>query len=145
MATPSDHVLLRPFYDVVKWAKYALFQDKDDLGHGDKLTSLNQSSQLLLREGERALRRLTPLLAMPSRQLTDFLKDLTLHNGKKQKARSAFKLHGALTGEQKMLFVKFDQLVYYCMISRISSRHRPLTRPSLTNFKLQQRNWPLPS
>ncbi|CAJ0544051.1 Ff.00g040580.m01.CDS01 [Fusarium sp. VM40] len=80
MATPSDHVLLRPFYDVVKWAKYALFQDKDDVGHSDKLTSLNQSSQLLLREGERALRRLTPLLATPSRQLTDFLKDLTLHN-----------------------------------------------------------------
>ncbi|KAM0189090.1 hypothetical protein ACHAPI_010235 [Fusarium lateritium] len=80
MATPSDHVLLRPFCDVVKWAKYALFQDDDDLGRGDKLTSLNQSSQLLLREGERALRRLTPLLTTPSPQLTDFLKDLTLHN-----------------------------------------------------------------
>ncbi|KAF4951186.1 hypothetical protein FGADI_7677 [Fusarium gaditjirri] len=78
MATPSDHVLLRPFNDVTRWAKFALSQAS---GHHDyQQTSLNQSAQSLLREGERALRRLVPLLAVPSPQLTEFLTHLTLRH-----------------------------------------------------------------
>ncbi|KAF5988659.1 hypothetical protein FBULB1_1392 [Fusarium bulbicola] len=77
MATPSDHVLLRPFNDVTKWAKFALSQALD---HDYQHTSLSQSSQSLLREGERALRRLVPLLAVPSPQLTEFLRHLTLRH-----------------------------------------------------------------
>lgn len=82
MAAPSDHVLLRPFNDVTKWAKFALSQASGDLGHGYQQTTLNQSSQSLLREGERALRRLVPLLAVSSPQLTEFLRHLTLRHGK---------------------------------------------------------------
>ncbi|KAF4444936.1 hypothetical protein FACUT_273 [Fusarium acutatum] len=78
MATPSDHVLLRPFNDVTKWAKFALSQASGHLDHDYQQTSLNQSSQSLLREGERALRRLVPLLAASSPQLTEFLRHLTL-------------------------------------------------------------------
>ncbi|KAG5745472.1 hypothetical protein H9Q69_012419 [Fusarium xylarioides] len=74
MATPSDHVLLRPFNDVTKWAKFALSQAS---GHDYQQTSLNQSSQSLLREGERALRRLIPLLAVSS---PEFLRHLTLRH-----------------------------------------------------------------
>ncbi|KAF5568050.1 hypothetical protein FPHYL_2984 [Fusarium phyllophilum] len=74
MATPSDHVLLRPFNDVTKWAKFALSQAS---GHDYQQTSLNQSSQSLLREGERALRRLVPLLAVSS---PEFLRHLTLRH-----------------------------------------------------------------
>ncbi|KAF5596717.1 hypothetical protein FPCIR_3928 [Fusarium pseudocircinatum] len=77
MATPSDHVLLRPFNDVTKWAKFALSQAS---GQDYQQTSLNQSSQSLLREGERALRRLVPLLAVSSPQLTEFLRYLTLRH-----------------------------------------------------------------
>ncbi|RBR11704.1 hypothetical protein FVER53590_13010 [Fusarium verticillioides] len=77
MATPSDHVLLRPFNDVTKWAKLALSQAS---GQDYQQTSLNQSSQSLLREGERALRRLVPLVAVSSPQLTEFLRYLTLRH-----------------------------------------------------------------
>ncbi|KAF5594058.1 hypothetical protein FPANT_4941 [Fusarium pseudoanthophilum] len=77
MATASDHVLLRPFNDVTKWAKLALSHAS---GHDYQQTSLNQSSQSLLREGERALRRLVPLLAVSSPQLTEFLRYLTLRH-----------------------------------------------------------------
>ncbi|KAI1036236.1 hypothetical protein LB504_011429 [Fusarium proliferatum] len=81
MATPSDHVLLRPFSDVTKWAKFALSQaNEHSLDHGYQQTSLHHSSQSLLREGERALRRLVPLLAVSSPQLTEFLRHLTLRN-----------------------------------------------------------------
>ncbi|KAI1060240.1 hypothetical protein LB506_011212 [Fusarium annulatum] len=81
MATPSDHVLLRPFNDVTKWAKFALSQaNGHSSDHGYQQTSLHHSSQSLLREGERALRRLVPLLAVSSPQLTEFLRHLTLRN-----------------------------------------------------------------
>ncbi|KAF5649676.1 hypothetical protein F52700_572 [Fusarium sp. NRRL 52700] len=77
MASPSDHVLLRPFNDVTKWAKFALSQAS---GHDYQQTALNQASQALLREGERALRRLVPLLAVSSPQLTEFLRHLALRH-----------------------------------------------------------------
>ncbi|KAF5557346.1 hypothetical protein FNAPI_5425 [Fusarium napiforme] len=77
MATSSDHVLLRPFNDVTKWAKFALSHAS---GQDYQQTSLNQSSQSLLREGERALRRLVPLHAVSSPQLTEFLRYLTLRH-----------------------------------------------------------------
>ncbi|KAM0077331.1 hypothetical protein ACKRZS_010635 [Fusarium odoratissimum] len=80
MATPSDHVLLRPFNDVAKWAKFALSQASGHSDYGYQQMSLNQSSQSLLREGERALRRLLPLLAVSSPQLTEFLRHLTLRH-----------------------------------------------------------------
>ncbi|KAM5520326.1 hypothetical protein FOXYSP1_18750 [Fusarium oxysporum f. sp. phaseoli] len=80
MAASSDHVLLRPFNDVTKWAKVALSQASGHLDYDYQQMSLNQSSQSLLREGERALRRLVPLLAVSSPQLTEFLRHLTLRH-----------------------------------------------------------------
>ncbi|KAF4465971.1 hypothetical protein FALBO_7164 [Fusarium albosuccineum] len=80
MSDPADHVLLRPFNDVTKWAKCALLQANGSLSDDYQQIPLNRSSQALLREGERALRRLTPLLDKPSPQLSDFLRDLTLRN-----------------------------------------------------------------
>ncbi|KAJ4310917.1 hypothetical protein N0V84_010721 [Fusarium piperis] len=80
MSAPMDHVLLRPFSDVTKWAKCALLQADGSLGDDYQRIPLNRSSQSLLREGERALRRLTPLLDKPSPQLSDFLRDLALRN-----------------------------------------------------------------
>ncbi|KAL5589315.1 hypothetical protein FOVSG1_011182 [Fusarium oxysporum f. sp. vasinfectum] len=80
MATPSDHVLLRPFNDVAKWAKFALSQASGHSDYGYQQMSVNQSSQSLLREGERALRRLVPLLAVSSPQLAEFLRHLALRH-----------------------------------------------------------------
>ncbi|KAL5590984.1 hypothetical protein FOBRF1_014541 [Fusarium oxysporum] len=80
MATPSDHVLLRPFNDVAKWAKFALSQASGHSDYDYQQMSLNQSSQSLLREGERALRRLVPLLAVSSPQLAEFLRHLALRH-----------------------------------------------------------------
>ncbi|RSM05388.1 hypothetical protein CDV31_009626 [Fusarium ambrosium] len=81
MSATTDHVLLRPFNDVTKWAKCAISQADGSFGGDDyQQIPLNRSSQSLLREGERALRRLTPLLDKPSPQLSDFLRDLALRN-----------------------------------------------------------------
>ncbi|KAM5343811.1 hypothetical protein ACJ41O_012348 [Fusarium nematophilum] len=80
MAAQADHVLLRPFNDVIKWARLAALQASDTAGDDRLRASLNRSGQSLLREGERALRRLTPFLERPPPHLSDFLRDLTLRH-----------------------------------------------------------------
>ena len=102
MSAPADHVLLRPFNDVTKWAKCALLQADGSLGDDYQQVPLSRSSQSLLREGERALRRLAPLLEKPSPQLSDFLRDLALRNSKRHKF-STCRFRFTLTVEQMML------------------------------------------
>ncbi|KAF4981030.1 hypothetical protein FZEAL_3082 [Fusarium zealandicum] len=82
MAAEADHVLLRPLNDVMRWAKLAksdaaISTDDEQLR---TLTLINRSAKALYREGDRALRRLTPLLVNVSPELSDYLKDLTLRN-----------------------------------------------------------------
>ncbi|KAF5026586.1 hypothetical protein F66182_1312 [Fusarium sp. NRRL 66182] len=80
MTAAVDDILLRPFNDVTRWAKCAVLQANESSTRDSQCTSLSRSSQSLLREGERALRRLSALLENPSPQFSEFLKDLALRN-----------------------------------------------------------------
>lgn len=77
-------MLLQPFNEVIKWARIASKQAAYPYG-GDAeylKSPMALSAQSLLREGERALRRLSPLIENPSSHLSQHLRNLMMKNGK---------------------------------------------------------------
>lgn len=87
MSGQAQHVLLRPFHEVIKYARLATQQAAYPYGGGGVdenflKSPMAVSAQSLLREGERALRRLSPLIENPSSHLSQHLRTLMLNNGK---------------------------------------------------------------
>lgn len=86
----QQHVLLRPFDEVVKYARLVNQQAAAyPYSIADENLFKNPmavSAQSLLKEGERALRRLTPLIENPSSHLSQHLRTLMLNNGKSSDA-----------------------------------------------------------
>jgi hypothetical protein len=80
MATGSYDVLLRPFREVAKYGQLGQARAQRDLGHHNHL-ALRTAAKALSNEGERALKKIAPLLLHPTAEFSDFLLDLALHQG----------------------------------------------------------------
>jgi hypothetical protein len=80
MATGTYDVLLRPFREVVKLGQLGQARAHLDPEHPNN-TALRVAARALANEGERALKKITPLLLHPSPDFGEFLLDLALHQG----------------------------------------------------------------
>jgi hypothetical protein len=81
MATQANTALLRPFREVMKWASLAAVHAQDSANDAQLGAQLQRSSSALLRDAERAVKRLTPYIESPTPELSAFLTDLVLRNG----------------------------------------------------------------
>jgi hypothetical protein len=82
MASQASHVLLRPFREVAKWASLAAVNAQDASNAPGKGLQLQGASSRLLRDAERAIKRLAAYLENPSPQLNVFLTELVVRNGR---------------------------------------------------------------
>jgi len=80
-AAQASLVLLRPFREVIKWASLAAVYAQD-ASDGHQGAQLQRASSALLRDAERAVKRLTSYIDSPNPQLNIFLTDLVLRNRK---------------------------------------------------------------
>lgn len=80
MAGQASLVLLRPFREVMKWASLAAVYAQDASNDPQQGYQLQRASSALLKDAERAVKRITSYIESPSPQLNAFLTDLVLRN-----------------------------------------------------------------
>lgn len=80
MVAATFDVVLRPFRELVKLAETASSCAADEPDHRNS-QPLHAAARLLSNEGERALKKIAPLLLNPTPAFREFLHDLTLHQG----------------------------------------------------------------
>ncbi|KAH7324390.1 hypothetical protein B0I35DRAFT_449376 [Stachybotrys elegans] len=78
MATGTYDVLLRPFREVVKYGQLGQARAQVDPDHPNH-APLRAAAKALGNEGERALKKIAPMLLQPTPEFSEFLLDLALH------------------------------------------------------------------
>ncbi|KAI9150684.1 Cellobiose dehydrogenase [Paramyrothecium foliicola] len=86
MAAGTYDVLLRPFREVVKFGQLAQSRAQLDPDPRNN-NALQLAARALANEGERALKKISPLLLNSTAEFSEFLLDLALHQGALQPTR----------------------------------------------------------
>lgn len=80
MAAGTYDVVLRPFRELVKVGEAASTHAAEDPNH-ENAQFLKAAARSLHNEGERALKKITPLLLNPTPDFSEFLLGLALRQG----------------------------------------------------------------
>ncbi|KAH7156070.1 hypothetical protein EDB81DRAFT_377119 [Dactylonectria macrodidyma] len=82
MASQAHQIqlLFRPFREVMKWASLGMVHSQDNANDPRRGAELQRSSSLLLRDAERAVKRLAPYVENSTPELNAFLRDLICRN-----------------------------------------------------------------
>ncbi|KAH6976301.1 hypothetical protein BKA56DRAFT_589397 [Ilyonectria sp. MPI-CAGE-AT-0026] len=80
MASQAHQLLFRPFRETIKWASLGIVHSQDSSNDPRRGAELQRASGLLLRDAERAVKRLAPYVENPTPELHAFLIDLICRN-----------------------------------------------------------------
>jgi hypothetical protein len=146
MAAGTYDVVLRPFRELIKAGELALAHAAEDPNH-ENAPFLKAAARSLHNEGERALKKITPLLLNPSPDFSEFLLSLALRQGMSIATSSCTRHVRPITGltrSTQMRHRRASETLTYCSTtSKTTPRPTRLRRTSLIRCKLPSRTLPL--